>query len=91
MAYATGKFAKGLCDRCGFEYKLLELKDDDLLKSDEVEDDGDLLICGDFSELDFTIPNCCNTSLHSLICLIRFSCSKTSVSKSIVSLYAGSL
>ena len=28
MAYATGKFAKGLCDRCGFEYKLLELKEE---------------------------------------------------------------
>ena len=28
MAYATGKFAKGLCDRCGFEYKLLQLKEE---------------------------------------------------------------
>tara|TARA_Y100001970_G_scaffold43923_1_gene54846 strand:- start:2153 stop:2959 length:807 start_codon:yes stop_codon:yes gene_type:complete len=28
MAYATGKFAKALCDRCGFEYKLLELKEE---------------------------------------------------------------
>jgi hypothetical protein len=28
MSYATGKFAKGLCDRCGFEYKLLELKEE---------------------------------------------------------------
>ena len=26
MAYAIGKFAKALCDRCGFEYKLNELK-----------------------------------------------------------------
>ena len=26
MAYALGKFALGLCDRCGFEYKLNELK-----------------------------------------------------------------
>jgi|TARA_R110000787_G_scaffold168713_1_gene281466 hypothetical protein len=26
MAYASARFAKGLCDRCGFEYKLLELK-----------------------------------------------------------------
>jgi NAD-dependent SIR2 family protein deacetylase len=26
MAYASGKFAKAICDRCGFEYKLLELK-----------------------------------------------------------------
>ena len=26
MAYALGKFAKALCDRCGFEYKLNELK-----------------------------------------------------------------
>ena len=26
MAYASGKFAKAMCDRCGFEYKLLELK-----------------------------------------------------------------
>ena len=28
MAYATGKFAKALGDRCGFEYKLLELKEE---------------------------------------------------------------
>ena len=28
MAYATGKFARGLCDRCGFEYKLHELKEE---------------------------------------------------------------
>ena len=26
MAYASGKFAIGLCDRCGFEYKLHTLK-----------------------------------------------------------------
>ena len=26
MAYASGKFAVGLCDRCGFEYKLHSLK-----------------------------------------------------------------
>tara|TARA_R100000935_G_C2814636_1_gene156665 strand:- start:246 stop:587 length:342 start_codon:yes stop_codon:yes gene_type:complete len=26
MAYALGKFAKALCDRCAFEYKLNELK-----------------------------------------------------------------
>ena len=26
MAYASGKFAKALCDRCAFEYKLHELK-----------------------------------------------------------------
>ena len=26
MAYASARFAKGLCDRCGFEYKLLDLK-----------------------------------------------------------------
>jgi len=26
MAYALGKFALGLCDRCGFEYKLNDLK-----------------------------------------------------------------
>ena len=26
MAYASGKFAVGLCDRCGFEYKLNSLK-----------------------------------------------------------------
>lgn len=26
MAYANAKFARALCDRCGFEYKLLELK-----------------------------------------------------------------
>jgi hypothetical protein len=24
--YASGKYAKGLCDRCGLTYKLLELK-----------------------------------------------------------------
>ena len=28
MAYALGKFAKALCDRCGFEYKLVELKEE---------------------------------------------------------------
>ena len=26
MGYAVGKFALGLCDRCGFEYKLNDLK-----------------------------------------------------------------
>jgi len=26
MAYAVGKFALGLCDRCGFEFKLKELQ-----------------------------------------------------------------
>ena len=26
MAYASAKFARALCDRCGFEYKLLDLK-----------------------------------------------------------------
>mgnify|MGYP001169572177 FL=1 len=26
MTYAVGKFAKALCDRCGFEYKLHEIK-----------------------------------------------------------------
>lgn len=26
MAYATGKYALAHCDRCGFRYKLLELK-----------------------------------------------------------------
>ena len=25
-AFATGKFAKGICDRCGFGYPLLELR-----------------------------------------------------------------
>tara|TARA_R100001510_G_scaffold45521_1_gene42216 strand:+ start:591 stop:929 length:339 start_codon:yes stop_codon:yes gene_type:complete len=28
MAYALGKFARALCDRCGFEYKLNELKEE---------------------------------------------------------------
>ncbi|MDB4724201.1 hypothetical protein OAF71_00255 [bacterium] len=28
MAYALGKFAKALCDRCAFEYKLSELKEE---------------------------------------------------------------
>tara|TARA_R100001086_G_scaffold5638_1_gene3556 strand:- start:230 stop:568 length:339 start_codon:yes stop_codon:yes gene_type:complete len=28
MAYALGKFAKGLCDRCSFEYKLSELREE---------------------------------------------------------------
>ena len=28
MAYALGKFAKGLCDRCSFEFKLHELKEE---------------------------------------------------------------
>ncbi len=26
MGFAVGKFAKGLCDRCGFEYKFHSLK-----------------------------------------------------------------
>mgnify|MGYP001392752703 CR=1 FL=1 len=26
MAYASGKFAYGLCDRCGFKYKYKDLK-----------------------------------------------------------------
>ena len=26
MTYATGKYALALCDRCGFRYKLLELR-----------------------------------------------------------------
>lgn len=26
MGYAAGKYALGLCDRCGFQYKLNELK-----------------------------------------------------------------
>ena len=26
MQYAAGKHALGICDRCGFQYKLLELK-----------------------------------------------------------------
>jgi len=28
MAYATGKYAIALCDRCGFEYKLSQLKEE---------------------------------------------------------------
>ena len=28
MAYALGKFAKCLCDRCAFEYKLSELREE---------------------------------------------------------------
>ena len=28
MGYALGKFAKGLCDRCSFEYKLSELREE---------------------------------------------------------------
>ena len=28
MAYASGKFAKALCDRCAFEYKLNDLKEE---------------------------------------------------------------
>ena len=28
MAYALGKFAKGLCHRCAFEYKLSELREE---------------------------------------------------------------
>ena len=28
MSYALGKFAKGLCDRCAFEYKLSELREE---------------------------------------------------------------
>jgi PHP family Zn ribbon phosphoesterase len=26
MAYAKGKYALGICDRCSFEFKLLQLK-----------------------------------------------------------------
>ena len=26
MAYAVGKYARAICDRCGFEYKYLELR-----------------------------------------------------------------
>ena len=26
MAYALGKYAKAICDRCGFQYKLSELR-----------------------------------------------------------------
>ena len=28
MAYAIGKYAKAICDRCGFEYKLNQLKEE---------------------------------------------------------------
>tara|TARA_A100001515_G_scaffold144672_2_gene149495 strand:- start:3374 stop:3706 length:333 start_codon:yes stop_codon:yes gene_type:complete len=28
MAYATGKYAIALCDRCGFEYKLSQLREE---------------------------------------------------------------
>ena len=28
MGYAAGKYALGLCDRCGFQYKLNELKEE---------------------------------------------------------------
>jgi len=28
MAYASAKFARALCDRCGFEYKLGELREE---------------------------------------------------------------
>tara|TARA_R100000544_G_scaffold15748_1_gene7382 strand:+ start:1350 stop:1703 length:354 start_codon:yes stop_codon:yes gene_type:complete len=28
MGYSVGKFALGLCDRCGFEYKLNDLKEE---------------------------------------------------------------
>ena len=28
MAYASAKYAKAICDRCGFEYKLLQLKEE---------------------------------------------------------------
>jgi NAD-dependent SIR2 family protein deacetylase len=28
MVYALGKFARGLCDRCSFEYKLSELREE---------------------------------------------------------------
>ena len=28
MAYASGKFARALCDRCGFEYKLAQLREE---------------------------------------------------------------
>ena len=28
MAYAVGKYAKAICDRCGFEYPYLELQEE---------------------------------------------------------------
>jgi hypothetical protein len=28
MAYASAKYAKAMCDRCGFEYKLLQLREE---------------------------------------------------------------
>jgi|TARA_R110000824_G_scaffold349610_1_gene536500 hypothetical protein len=28
MAYASGKFARALCDRCAFEYKLSQLREE---------------------------------------------------------------
>ena len=28
MAYSLGKFALGICDRCGFEYKLSDLREE---------------------------------------------------------------
>ena len=28
MTYALGKYAKAICDRCGFEYKLSALKEE---------------------------------------------------------------
>ncbi len=28
MGFAVGKFAKGLCDRCGFEYQLHDLREE---------------------------------------------------------------
>jgi hypothetical protein len=28
MAFAVGKYSRAICDRCGFEYKYLELKEE---------------------------------------------------------------
>ena len=28
MAYALGKYSNAICDRCGFRYKYLELKEE---------------------------------------------------------------
>ena len=44
MAYATGKFAKALCDRCGFEYKLLELKEIKVKKTNQLKNEINTLL-----------------------------------------------
>lgn len=46
MAFASGKYAKGLCDRCGWEYKYLQLK---------VEKGTNLKVCPECNDFGYSI------------------------------------